>query len=179
MRRDTDNVKGADGLYMPANHKFFLVDKARQIKQRMNEKKMADERAMDERIERSLFICRSQNRDPTASEIDKLGYDPEDHVSYYINTVTRSNTKRTFDETNESMVGEAIEVDDATNERCAPCSDVEDEENDEIAALCGNGGAERAAKPGPATPVNYPFRVKFAGCAGAAYRGGSMRPPGR
>ena len=25
--------------------------------------------------------------------------------------------------------------------------------------LCGNGGAERAAKPGPATPVSYPFRV--------------------
>ena len=120
---------------------------------------MADERALDERIEQSHFICRSQNRDPTAAEIDALQRGYDDHVSFYINTVTRSNTKRTFDETNESMVGEAIEVDDATNERCAPCSDVEDEEKDVIAALCGNGGAERAAKPGTATPVNFPFRV--------------------
>ena len=54
-------------------------------------------------------------------------------------------------------VGEVIEGNDATNEQCALCSDVEDEAKDEIAALCGNGGPERAAKPGNAAPVNYPF----------------------
>ena len=60
-------MKGADDLDMPANHKFFLVDKARQIKQRMDEKKMADEKTASESNEQSNFVCVSGRRDRTAT----------------------------------------------------------------------------------------------------------------
>ena len=57
-----DNVKGADGLDMPANHKFFIVDRARRIKQRMDEKKMSDEKTASESNEQSNFVRVSGRR---------------------------------------------------------------------------------------------------------------------
>ena len=152
-----NNVEGADGSDMPANHKFFIVDRARRIKQRMDEEEIKDEKTASESKEQSNYIRVDNRRDMTASEILAMSHEDED--GFYINNITRSPTKRTLGEAIDSTVGEAIEGNDATNEQCALCSDVEDEAKDEIAALCGNGGPERAAKPGTATPANYPFRV--------------------
>ena len=42
---------------------------------------------------------------------------------------------------------------------CAICPDAEEEEDVEVDPLCGNGGLEKAAKLGNATPANLPFRV--------------------
>ena len=152
-----NNVEGADGSDMPANHKFFIVDRARRIKQRMDEEEIKDEKTASESKEQSNYMRVDNRRDMTASEIRAMSR--EDEVCFHINCMPRSPSKRTFDETNESTIGDVIEGNDATNEQCASCSNVEDEENDEIAVLCGNGGPERAAKPGTATPANYPFWV--------------------
>jgi hypothetical protein len=150
-----DNVKGADGLDMPANHKYFLIEKARRIKQKMGEKKTADEKTASEPNEQSNVIYVPKMRDMTASEIRAMSR--EDEVCFYINNMIRSPTKRAFDEANESTVGDGIEVNDASNEQCAICPDAEEEEDVEVDAQCGNGGPEQAAKPGKAAPANYPF----------------------
>ena len=91
----------------------------------------------------------------TASEIRAMSR--EDEVCFHINCMPRSPSKRTFDETNESTIGDVIEGDVASNERCECCSDVEEEADVMVDPLCGNGGPERAAKTGKAAPANYPF----------------------